>query len=67
MPETYYDPKNLAKFPEIGKEASERAMKFFDSYSAVFDQGGFIFIRFVRGFGLRLTGRTGEWWETVDS
>ncbi len=39
MQETYYDPKDLAKFPEIGKEAPELAKKFFDYYSAVFAEG----------------------------
>lgn len=39
MKETYYDPKDLAKFPEIGKEAPELAKKFFDYYSAVFAEG----------------------------
>jgi alkylhydroperoxidase/carboxymuconolactone decarboxylase family protein len=37
--ETYYDPRDLAKFEEIGKEASELAKKFFDYYAAVFSEG----------------------------
>jgi len=28
--ETYYDPADLAKFGEIGKDAPELAKKFFD-------------------------------------
>jgi hypothetical protein len=28
--ESYYDPQDLPKFEEIGKEASELAQKFFD-------------------------------------
>ena len=37
--ETYYDPTDLAKFPEIGKDAPELAKKFFDYYGAVFAEG----------------------------
>ena len=37
--ETYYDPADLAKFPEIGKDAPELAKKFFDYYGAVFAEG----------------------------
>jgi 4-carboxymuconolactone decarboxylase len=37
--ETYYDPKDLARFAEIGKEAPELAQKFFDYYGAVFAEG----------------------------
>jgi len=37
--ETYYDPKDLGKFTEIGKEAPELARKFFDYYQAVFEDG----------------------------
>ena len=37
--DTYYDPKDLAKFAEIGKEAPELAKKFFDYYGAVFAEG----------------------------
>ncbi len=36
---TYYDPKDLAKFEEIGQEAPELARKFFDYYAAVFAEG----------------------------
>jgi 4-carboxymuconolactone decarboxylase len=39
MSETYYDPMDLAKFPEIGEEAPELAKKFFDYYGAVFAEG----------------------------
>lgn len=37
--ETYYDPKDLAKFGEIGEEAPEIAKKFFDYYGSVFAEG----------------------------
>jgi 4-carboxymuconolactone decarboxylase len=37
--DTYYDPKDLAKFAEIGKEAPDLAKKFFDYYGAVFAEG----------------------------
>jgi len=37
--ETYYDPADLAKFSEIGKDAPELAKKFFDYYGAVFAEG----------------------------
>ena len=37
--ETYYDPQDLAKFEEIGKNAPGLAQKFFDYYGAVFAQG----------------------------
>ena len=37
--ESYYDPKDLGRFQEIGKEAPELAKKFFDYYSAVFAEG----------------------------
>jgi 4-carboxymuconolactone decarboxylase len=39
MSETYYDPLDLSKFPEIGEEAPELAKKFFDYYGAVFAEG----------------------------
>ena len=39
MPETYYDPADLAKFAEIGKDAPEMAKKFFDYYATVFAEG----------------------------
>lgn len=38
MPD-YYDPTDLDKFAEIGKEAPELARKFFDYYGAVFAEG----------------------------
>ncbi|VAX17570.1 Carboxymuconolactone decarboxylase [hydrothermal vent metagenome] len=37
--ETYYDPKDLPKFGEIGKDAPELAKKFFEYYNAVFAEG----------------------------
>ncbi len=37
--ETYYKPEDLAKFPDIGKEASGLAGKFFDYYQDVFAEG----------------------------
>jgi 4-carboxymuconolactone decarboxylase len=37
--DTYYDPADLAKFGEIGKDAPELAKKFFDYYGAVFADG----------------------------
>lgn len=37
--DTYYDPRDLAKFGEIGGEAPELAKKFFDYYNAVFAEG----------------------------
>ena len=37
--ETYYDPKDLPKFPDIGKDAPELAKKFFDYYAEVFKEG----------------------------
>jgi 4-carboxymuconolactone decarboxylase len=37
--ETYYQPADLAKFPEIGEEASGLAKKFFEYYGAVFAEG----------------------------
>jgi 4-carboxymuconolactone decarboxylase len=36
---TYYDPDDLAKFGDIGKEAPELAEKFFAYYGAVFAEG----------------------------
>jgi|GEM_PF-5237060 len=38
--ETYYNPADLAKFAEIGKDAPELANKFFDYYGAVFADCG---------------------------
>jgi len=37
--DTYYDPRDLAKFGQIGEEAPEVARKFFDYYQAVFADG----------------------------
>ncbi len=37
--ETYYDPEDLPRFEEIGKEAPDLAKKFFDYYNAVFVGG----------------------------
>lgn len=36
---TYYDPADLAKFGDVGKDAPELAGKFFDYYGAVFAEG----------------------------
>jgi 4-carboxymuconolactone decarboxylase len=35
----YYDEQDLARFPEIGKDAPELAEKFFAWYNAVFAEG----------------------------
>jgi 4-carboxymuconolactone decarboxylase len=35
----YYDPEDLKKFSEIGREAPELANKFFEYYNAVFAEG----------------------------
>lgn len=37
--QTYYEPPDLAKFPEIGKNCPELAEKFFAWYGAVFADG----------------------------
>lgn len=37
--ESYYQPKDLDRFAEIGKDAPELAGKFFDYYHAVFAEG----------------------------
>jgi alkylhydroperoxidase/carboxymuconolactone decarboxylase family protein len=37
--ETYYNPVDLARFPEIGEEAPALAKKFFDYYGSVFAEG----------------------------
>ncbi len=37
--ETYYNPADLNRFPEIGKDAPQLAAKFFDYYGAVFAEG----------------------------
>ena len=39
MADHYYDPHDLARVPEIGKNVPELARKFFDWYSAVFADG----------------------------
>ena len=36
---TYYDPEDLPKFEQIGREAPELAKKFFDYYGEVFAEG----------------------------
>ncbi len=36
---TYYDPKDLARFPEVGKDAPELWEKFLAWYNAVFADG----------------------------
>ena len=37
--ETYYDPADLARFGDIGRDAPELADKFFEYYGAVFAEG----------------------------
>jgi 4-carboxymuconolactone decarboxylase len=37
--DTYYDPKDLGRFQEIGKDAPELARKFFAYYAEVFADG----------------------------
>ncbi len=37
--ETYYHPRDLSKFEEIGEEAPDLAKKFFDYYGSVFAEG----------------------------
>lgn len=37
--DNYYNPKDLPRFEEIGRDAPELAKKFFDYYSAVFAEG----------------------------
>ena len=37
--ENYYDPEDLPRFEEIGKEAPELARKFFEYYNSVFADG----------------------------
>src|SRR5213593_5191620 len=39
MAEPYYQPADLAHFPDIGKNAPALAKKFFDWYGAVFADG----------------------------
>ena len=37
--DTYYNPEDLSKFEDIGKDAPDLAQKFFDYYGAVFLEG----------------------------
>jgi alkylhydroperoxidase/carboxymuconolactone decarboxylase family protein len=37
--ESYYNPKDLSRFPEISEDSSELANKFFDYYGSVFAEG----------------------------
>lgn len=37
--DTYYHPKDLARFEEIGRDAPELAKKFFEYYQIVFADG----------------------------
>ena len=37
--DTYYDPKDLAKFPDVGEDAPALWKKFLDWYTAVFAEG----------------------------
>lgn len=37
--ETYYDPKDLARFADVGEDAPELWKKFLDWYTAVFADG----------------------------
>lgn len=39
MSDAYYHSHDLAKFPEIGKDAPDLARKFFEWYGAVFAEG----------------------------
>jgi alkylhydroperoxidase/carboxymuconolactone decarboxylase family protein len=39
MEKTYYCPTDLGRFGDIGQEAPELARKFFDWYTAVFQEG----------------------------
>jgi alkylhydroperoxidase/carboxymuconolactone decarboxylase family protein len=39
MHEHYYHSADLARFPEVGKNAPELGKKFFDWYNAVFAEG----------------------------
>ncbi len=39
MSDTYYDPKDLKKFEDVGEFGPELAKKFFDYYGAVFEEG----------------------------
>ncbi|MBF0469269.1 MAG: carboxymuconolactone decarboxylase family protein [Desulfamplus sp.] len=37
--DSYYNPEDLTRFGEIGKDAPELARKFFDYYGSVFEEG----------------------------
>ena len=39
MADHYYDPADLARFPDIGKNSPDLATKFFEWYGAVFADG----------------------------
>ncbi|MCM5661980.1 arsenosugar biosynthesis-associated peroxidase-like protein [Galbibacter mesophilus] len=39
MENTYYDPKDLKKFPKISEWSEELGAKFFDYYGKVFEEG----------------------------
>mgnify|MGYP000585819327 CR=1 len=39
MSDSYYEPKDLGKFGEIGENMPELAKKFFEWYGAVFEEG----------------------------
>jgi alkylhydroperoxidase/carboxymuconolactone decarboxylase family protein len=39
MEKTYYNPEDLKKFGDVGEFGPELADKFFDYYSAVFEEG----------------------------
>jgi alkylhydroperoxidase/carboxymuconolactone decarboxylase family protein len=39
MSDSYYNPKDLKKFEDVGEFGSELAEKFFDYYGAVFEEG----------------------------
>lgn len=39
MSDTYYNPKDLKKFEDVGEFGPELAEKFFDYYGAVFEEG----------------------------
>ncbi|PAU94952.1 4-carboxymuconolactone decarboxylase [Aliifodinibius salipaludis] len=39
MSDSYYNPKDLKKFEDVGEFGPELAEKFFDYYGAVFEEG----------------------------
>ena len=39
MPDSYYDPEDLARFSSIADHAPELGKRFFDWYGAVFEDG----------------------------